>query len=474
MAPEVSRTSRRRRAGSITLVALCLTTALGIALGSYLALCFRSAQFSARKLQQDRVRQLAQNGLEEALWALNQNLWANSGPDGNASWTINAADRNVTLAYPLFSNGADGTVTITITNYTGSPSTAPIITSAATLTLNNGETFTKTLQGTAGPLPLFGNAIASAEEYVSFTAAGLVDSWASDPDNNPATPRVPYSFTAGTPSNYAAVVAGNDNGNYGVVLTQATVRGYVATFGNPVSYATSGSPAGSIVGPATPSGVKVDTSRIGKSAFIPLLTVSTPPTGGPYYKNIVGGILSLVTELLTGPSNITTYKTANLDIDGGLINLLLGAANPVIDRPTKFIITGNLKIDDGILGAKGKITIKPTGSLEIYVTGSVEIGGNGFDNQTNDPSKLAIFSSSSSGGSIIYDTTVPFCGVIYSDVKPIDIRKNATFTGAILARNYVRFSNAATAPIFHYDTALRNVRFENVSTPYILKQVTDI
>src|SRR5688572_31363233 len=46
-----------------------------------------------------------------------------------------------------------------------------------------------------------------------------VDSWNSDPDNNPATAAVPYSFTAGNAANHAAVVAGRDDGTHGVVIT---------------------------------------------------------------------------------------------------------------------------------------------------------------------------------------------------------------------------------------------------------------
>src|SRR4051812_15428880 len=78
---------RQKISASITLVALCMTTAMGIALGSYVALCNRSTQFSARLLQQEKARELVQVGLEEALWALNQNNWNASGPDGTAPWT---------------------------------------------------------------------------------------------------------------------------------------------------------------------------------------------------------------------------------------------------------------------------------------------------------------------------------------------------------------------------------------------------
>jgi hypothetical protein len=147
--------------------------------------------------------------------------------------------------------------------------------------------------------------------------------------------------------------------------------------------------------------------------------------------------------------------------------------NATFSKPIKIIVDGDLEIKTGLLGSRGKITINPTGALELYVTGDITIGADGFDNKTGDPKKLAIFSLSAASTPIIYNSTEDFCGVIYSANKPIDIRQNATFQGALLSRQYVRFSSSATAPIFHYDTALRQVRFEHVSTPYLLKQVTE-
>lgn len=468
MAVEKKLAPARRIRASVTLVSLCLTTAIGIALTSYLALCTRSGQFSTRLLQQDRARELAQVGLEEALWALNQNSWSASGPDGTTAWAVSGANRTTTLAYTFSGQGGTGQIALTVANYASAGPTWPTVTSAATLTLPSGETFTKTLQATTTPAPLFGNAIASSDSYVSFVAAGTVDSWNSDPDNNTATAAVPYSFTAGNPSNYAAVVAGKDNGTYGVVLTQATVRGYVATLGQPVSYATSGSPAGSVIGPTTPVGVKVDTTRLGKSAFLPgssVFAVSLPSTAGANFGGLLSGILDLVLALLGIPPGVDTYKTTgNLTITGGLLN-----PSVTISRPLKLIVNGDLSIT-----GTGHITITATGSLDLFITDDVVIDGNGFRNLTQDPSKLRIFcTGTSTTDSVQYTTPDSFCGVIFSENKPIDIRQNATFEGALLSRQYVRFSTGATAPIFHYDTALRQMRFNHVSTPYLVKQITE-
>src|SRR3954471_18490199 len=171
----------QNRTASVTLVALCFTCVLAIALSSYLALYQRSYDFSTRALLDNKARQLAQTGLEEALWALNQNVWTDSGPTSDTAWTITGADRTVALAYGSLGQGATGRVTLTVTNFASAGPTWPVITSTANVTLDDGRTFTKTLRATTGPAPLFGNAIASAHSYVSFVSQGIVDSWNSDP-----------------------------------------------------------------------------------------------------------------------------------------------------------------------------------------------------------------------------------------------------------------------------------------------------
>jgi hypothetical protein len=450
--------------GSITLTALCFATVLAIGLSGYLALCQRSYQFSTRQMLADRARQLAETGLEEALWALNQGNWSSSGPGGNVAWAVAGASRTATISYGALGQGATGTVALTVANYAATGPAWPVITSAATVTLADGQVFTRTLQAATGPAPLFGNAIASAGSYVSFTRGGTVDSWNSDPDGDAATAAVAYSFAAGNSNNYAAVIAAADSGTQSVSLNQALVYGYLATAGKPVSYSTSGSPPGRVKGPTTPATVNIDSERLGKSAFIPaadVFEVVTPPTSGANFGGLLNTVLDLVDSLLNGPSTEDTYKTSgNLTILG--IPLL--SPNLTISRPIKLIVDGNLT-----LSGSGQITVTSTGLLQLFVSGDVTLGANGIRNQTNDPRKVALFcTSSSTSDSLQYTSSAPFCGVIYSENKPIDIRQNATFSGALLSGGYVRFSSSATNPVFHYDSALRHVRFSNVTTPYLI------
>lgn len=460
---------KRSHRAAISLVALCLTTALGVGVGSYLALILQSRNIANRQFHLDRAREFAQVGLEEALWALNQNNWTNAGPAGTAAWATTGSNRTVTLNYGDVGHGASAQTVLTVENFANAGPTWPSVTAEAILTLTDGRVVRKTLEATTGPAPLFGNAIASAGAGVSFMAGGLVDSWNSDPDNNPATAAVPYSFTAGNPANYAAVVAGRDDGVQGVALTQATVRGYVATFGQPVAYSVSGSPPGRVQGPATASGVEVDATRVGRSAFVPVapvFAVTLPPTSGPAYGGLISNILALVTALLGAAPAVEVYQTSG---DLTIMGVPLVSPSLTVSRPLKIIVNGNLTIS----GA-GKITVTTTGSLQLFVTGDCTIGGSGIDNQNTSASKLALFCTSpSTTNTLQYTTGSNFNGVIYCENKPIDIRQNATFSGALLSSRQISFSTGATNPVIHYDTALRTTRFPHITTPYVISRLSE-
>ena len=464
MARNAPRLGARRTAGSVTLVSLCLTAALGIAIGSYLTLCNRSAQFSTRGLNREKARELALVGLEEALWALNEDTWTASGPSGNTAWTTSGANRSTTLAYSL-DGGVAGQIVLTIANYAATGPTWPTITSAATVTFPSGETIRRTLAATAGNVPLFANAIASAESEVSFAAGGTVDSWNSDPDNNSATPMVAYSFTAGNSANYNAVVAGKGTGTYGVALNQALVRGYVATYGLPISYSVSGSPAGGVVGPATPAGVALDTSRVGRSAFVPApaFSVTSPSTSHVMFAGASPSLTGLLAVMTSNPTKQLFDLTSDFNGDA------LTTPNLSVSRPLSIIFRGNFTTS-----LLGQITITSTGSLQLFIEGDVTIGGLGFVNLTNDPKKLAIFCTAGpTGAGVKYVTSANFCGVIYSVNTPIEVRENATFYGALLSGSAIRFTHNATAPVLHYDSALRQTRFSFIKTPYLLQGMTE-
>lgn len=120
--------------GTVTLVALCFTTVLGISLAGYITVCSRTMQLSNRSFQGGLSRQLAELGLEEGLRAFNKNLL--SGTDTTAAladwstggvttdWTLDTTNKRATatITFPAtkFGQGVTGSVKIRVDNYDAS------------------------------------------------------------------------------------------------------------------------------------------------------------------------------------------------------------------------------------------------------------------------------------------------------------------------------------------------------------------
>ena len=518
----------RNSRGSVTLVALSLAVVIGISLASYIALCQQSLQLSTRSLQLSRARQLAETGLEEALWSLN----AAANPDptvaatawSNAGWSISGAagaDKSCTITGYDLGEGATGQVAITIVNFSGptiTPSVStPIITAAATVTVPGLGVFTKTLTATTKPAPLFANALGIINPNINYPPAlgntyavifntdGLVDSWDSDylasapapnrdyigtttyPGSVPSSlfTSPPSAYTAASPStypdlsfNYAAVVAAPN-----IRLNNAEIRGYAATFGNPITLKTG--PGGSkITAPPPPPGSppvapNVDPTRVGKSAFVPNFAVATP-TGAN------SGTLDGSNQTIDNSSG-----TVPQIYDSSSANLILNGTTVTIKGRVIIRVPGNLSLING-----GNFVIyKPSspgpdqGQLAIFVGGDVMVDSNplsGFQNDKNEPKNLALYSMNTGARTFLYGSPRDFCGVIYSasTTSKVEFQSSPNIYGAILANYNIEF-DTGTNPQIHYDTALQYLPktknaagtftgwFMGVTTPFIIVQVTE-
>jgi hypothetical protein len=435
--------SGNKQQGAITLVALCFTAVVGIALATYISLCYRSLDLSHRTVQLNRSRHFAEVGIEEALWALNNNTWT--------GWT--PAGANMTQTFSGYSPGSGAAtstaVAVTVANYA---TNTPTITAAATVTLQDGRTVATTLQATTKPAPVFGYAAASTGGRVRFRNLGTVDSYDSS-----------VGAYGGANVGYAAVIAGGSASyQYPVNITNALINGYAATSVNSttpstwISYGTT-SPFGRIKGPTTPAGTNIDTTRISQSPFLPVLNISEPT--GAFTGSLPSPFVSCSYPVGAGPE--LWYSTSDLTIGTGTLT---------ITGPVKILIEGDLTIS-----GTGKIQVTATGSLELFVRGSLAISStSGIQNDTTKPSKVAVYVEGSGATyNCTYSTAAPFYGVIFADASGIDFTTSPTIYGAIRASGNVNF-DTGTNPTLHYDVALRDTMFSGVGTLFIINQLTQL
>lgn len=491
--------------GSALLAALCFCAVLGIALASYMAVCSQTLQLSNRNSQGTRSLELAETGMEEALWALNKEGYNWS------DWTVdNGANPKVatkTIDGFSFGNGVTGSATLTIENYDGSSGLSGYAQGLRKLKvvgqtlLADGSTVTRTIQASAQKAPMFVNAVASISSGsaldgnnngrtgVSFTSAGTVDSFDSaragpygdlDGDGiaNIDDPDMDGDGTAnavdddedgdGLPNEWDTIPYGDTAGFSGVVasatsvtLTNARISGYVTAAPNQngdarLSYSSNAR----VAGPTTSMSTSIDATRISTSPYQPVFEIKAPTASTP----LPAGTTSIGDPTASGPA---LYFATDV--------LLTGSEVLTVNGPVILVISGYLKIQQN---AKIQVTttldefgaVIGTGSIQILLTGStseLSIGGKGIENKTKRPKNVAVFDAATSA----YNppeiaTSEEFHGVVYAPNSELTVSSDLQLYGSLVAK-HVTISGS---PSIHYDVDLRRVttQFSGLETPYVI------
>jgi len=103
----------RQKKGSVVLVAMCCLAVLGIALASYLAVSSQAMKLANRNHQASVAKQLAEIGIEQALWSFAWKNWS--------AWDTTTSPTSATklISFPdgKFGNGITASVKIRVDNY---------------------------------------------------------------------------------------------------------------------------------------------------------------------------------------------------------------------------------------------------------------------------------------------------------------------------------------------------------------------
>lgn len=505
--------------GAAMLAALCLAAVFAISLSSYLALCYTSLYLSTRYVMTTfRGSELAEAGVEQALYAVNTNNWTGwtqTGTTMTANMTMTASNglSTSTSSTPLnLGNGVTGTVNVQVLHYNSSPS----ITSQSTLSippaygsgvaslLTSGTlSFSPPSGASSSSAPIFVNAVAATDGVVKFQTGGTLDSYNSNPVATSITSGNNYEIaTVGTSTwttfgaatntqntiftatglgtgngtayqvysaavaGYSAVVLSQDNFSTAatVRLKTATVHGYTAgyDYSNPASTNWFSYSAGAkLVGPNTPGGTNIDTSR----------EVTEP---APYQP--------VVPESVPAPTIALPKGAMTCSSDGATINQTgslgsVGATSPYVytvglgislSTGKTLTILGPVVLicySDVTLSGTAKIALtQPQSSLQIFLEyGNLKLGASGAactgitnSNAFPLPKKVCIIDTTNTWATAVINTSQPFYGVVYLPYMPITVYNTgagAPIYGSIVGES-VTFAGAA--PILHYDLALRS------------------
>ncbi|HYC72853.1 MAG TPA: hypothetical protein VEB66_16700 [Opitutaceae bacterium] len=445
----------RRSRGSLLIVAMIFAAVLGIAITSYIQLARTNLNVSSRAFYNNAGINLAETGLEEAMWSINQMVAAN--PDAWDDWSNDGTNAWRKWEGYEFDQNARGTVRVYVTNYLGT--SAPSLVARASVDVAQGADLDKWILVTLRKRSKFANGLV-AKESIGFSGNNAtVNSWNSDPDNNPATPAVPYSDAVK-----------KDNGSVGsisvsvdaVLVQNADIWGYAATGGALPKVGSKG-----LVGPFGTASGTMDMSRV-STDFSANFDAVTAPTKSYYVVGpIDGGNATLLSLPRAGDSADADgkyyYEVSQINFNNAVLTIRDDVVIKCTDASTSISIGGG----------SGGLTINSGASVAIYAPGDVSIAGNGILNggsttlTANQPAACQIWGTSTDDQSISIAGNGVLSAVVYAPEGSVKINGNGDVCGSIVANDITVVGNAT----FHYDESLGNMDSGN---PYGITGWTEL
>lgn len=436
--------ARGRDRGSLLIVAMILAAVIGISLASYIQLGLQSQKISNRALYNNAAINLAENGLEEAMYSINQMVddatydW--SGWSTTGSGISDAAYRRFPSSSGTYSfdQNATGYVRVYVYNYKGVNS--PTIVTRSTINLGgvSAPSVEKWIEVTLTRTSKFANGLVAKDSIMFRGNNPSVDSWNSDPANDGSY--TPYSSSVR-----------NDNGSVGsisvaidsVLVKQADVWGYVSTNGDDPTDSVGKN--GSITGEDTPAGTNVDPNRVSTSFSASFDAVTMPDTTG---LTSIGAV--------NAPTTLGTAGTATTILCSEIA--MTGNGKVVTIEGDVTLIISAAEGDDAISlgGNSSGILVSANSSLIIYTAGDIDLTGQGITNTDGAPKNVQIYGTSTSTTSdqdIKISGGGTFSGCIYAPNGSVTLTGDGDMWGSVVAED-IDVSGEAS---FHYDEALGNL-----------------
>lgn len=357
---------RRRltgRRGSVLLTAMLLAAGLALVLGSYLALSRTALKVAHRTFFANDAANLAEAGLEEALYCFNLMAAGTAPATAWTGWTVSGANAMRTLTPLNRDQNAIGLIKVYVSGYDGSAAEPFVISQATVTPFDGGAPVIRTVH-----LVLSRNAGTVVPGLVALTQMQLlgsvsVDSYDSNPTDSPTGPWLTYTSGIAQSNASVAVLSGSLT-----MTTSGQIKGNLY-LGPGVTAPTASKVTGTITPnysatfpfPTYPTAAGVSSSYdLGTSIPATLPRAGDlPASDGRYYYFVRNTTVSDFS--VTANRHVTLVGTASVDMTTG-------------------------------------ITLPTTSTLHVYMTGTLVMG-------TNDTHNL----SGWAGALRIYTTTANNC-----------------------------------------------------------------
>lgn len=362
------RSSARRPAarGSVLITALILAAILGAGLVGYLRLSSTALKLSQRTLFGYDAANLADAGLEEALYSFNRTNAGVAAATAWAGWTLSGSTARRTLTQFNRDQNGVGTVKVFVNDYDNGGGN-PYVVSQATITpFDGGAPIVRIVRIGLKQSGVFINGIVGLNG-LSLKGQPLIDSFNSNPTNSPTGPWLTYTAARSAANTSVVVKSGTIELGNGLIKGNVSLgAGVAAPPAAQVTGAIQTNYTGTFAMPAYPTAAGVSRSYSLGSVIPATLPAAghLPAADGRYYYFVNGATIANTT--IAAGANVTIVGTAT-SISSG-VNISSNATLAVhIDGPINASSSGSLNNGNW------------AGALQIFTTSAAEctISGNG-------------------------------------------------------------------------------------------------
>jgi hypothetical protein len=414
--------------GSVLIVALLLSAIIALMLGSYLNLNLSSTRLAKRSFHSTAALNLVEAGAEEAVWSFNR---ATAGQaDGWTDWNSDGTSAWKKLSGFDFGANTSGWTKVYVTSTNPPSRTNPKVVALASVNPPDGPPVTRMIEVVLRRRSYFSNGLVAKDQIVFSGANASVDSWNSDPDDDPATPPVDYSADVRRDNGSVASI---NVANTAMLVNQADIWGYVYTGGSQPQVGSNGS----IRGASTPVDVQIDANRITTD-----FSAALPSVGAPADGTTIANIGSTL-----GTAGLATlWRCAAINLNGNQTLTILGDVT--------LILTASSGMNAISVTGRASIIVPAGSTFTVYTEGNVRIAGNGIGNANIQPKTLQFWGTNptTGGQEMQIAGNGALRSVVYAPNASVTINGNGNVMGSVVANDITLVGNAA----FHYDEALAN------------------
>lgn len=414
----------RRRSGergSMLLTAMLFAAGLALVLGSYLALSRTSLKLAHRTFFANDAANLAEAGVEEALYSFNQMAAGTAPATAWSGWTFSGANAMRTLTPFNRDQNAIGLIKVYVKGYDGSDAAPYVVAQAKITPFDGGAPVIRTVH-----LMIRQNTGTVAPGLVALNGLNLknstyADSYVSNPTGSPTGPWLVYAGGIARSNASVVVLAGSVSIASGQIKGDLYLgSGVTAPLASEVTGTITTNYTATFPFPAYPTAAGVSQSyNLGSSIPTTLPRAGDlPASDGRYYYFCTNTSVRKIT--ISANSDVTIVGTAS-------VGMPVTSTNPV--------------------------TLPTTSSLHVYMTGSFTISGTSI-NPLGYAGNLRIYTTTTSTCTVGNNTQL----VAWFQAPNADFSATGSSTSNRLSGFFLADTiTTANQQHFHYDESLQPV-----------------